>query len=159
MGGSTTTSSLPLRPSGHLSCPFHIRSSHGNFPDARSRGAIVLSTWLTPRPRGHALAGATGIKPPRSSRVTVKQTLRSSPPFLFPCFYTGYTRDPVPYDRETPPSYTSKSPYSPSCSYSLFFLCGHIRSPGGTAYPTQTRRIPSPGHPLSSDLTPRAPSS
>ena len=40
-----------------------------------SNREAALPAWLTPRPRGRAVAGATGINLGRSSQMAVEQTL------------------------------------------------------------------------------------
>ena len=59
-----TVAIAPHRPGTFLT-PFPLPLAFESPPDARYGGDVVLSAWLTPRPHGHALAGATGINPRR----------------------------------------------------------------------------------------------
>ena len=98
----------PPRPGTFLAPSSSLKLSKAS-PTHVIGGDVALSTWLTPRPRGRALVGATEINLRRSSRVAVEQTLRPSHLFFFfivSSFCTGYALGPVslvPSDRLTPP--------------------------------------------------------
>ena len=121
-------------PSRHLPHPFPLPQAFESLPDTRYGRGVALSTWfwLTPRPRGHALVGATGINLRRSSRAAVEHTLRPSHLFFFfivSSFCTGYALGPmslVPSDRLTR-----------QCSW-----------PGVLVPLTTRHRCPNPTHPL-----------